>query len=126
MEFIGKWKVLKTMYFTEDGVKHLTKEEIIAQDGEDADLQMFDAIIEFTEDGAVKTLVHVPADQIEEAKAAGMPIDADGFMLVEESEWKEEDGKAYMAQEDGPFFLELTEDGLLKFAMGMMLLEKID
>ncbi len=125
MEFIGKWKVLKTMYFTEDGIKHLTMDEIVAIEGEAADIQMFSSVIEFTADGAVKTLIPVPAEAVEEAKAAGMEIDAEGFACVEQSEWKEEGGIPVMDQGGEVAPLELTDDGLLKFGMGMMLLEKI-
>lgn len=125
MKFIGKWKVLKTMSFTEDGIKHLTKEEIIEQDGEDAELDLFGSVIEFTADGAIKTLVPVPADKIEEAKAEGLEIDAEGFACLDQLEWKEEGDNVFMSQDGELVPLELTEDGLLKFAMGMMLLEKI-
>lgn len=122
MEFIGKWKVLKTMYPTSDGIKHLTKEELIALGEED--LQMFDSVIEFAADGSVNTLIPVPADQIEAAKADGLEIDENGYACVEKTEWKTEDGKAFVSM-DGDFVpLELTQDGLLKYAMGMMLLEK--
>lgn len=125
MEFIGKWHVKKAMYFTEDGIKHLTKDEIIAIEGEDADLQMFSPIIQFCADGAIKTLVSVPAEELEEAKGAGMEIDADGFAVVEESQWKKDGDQVIMDQGGEIVPIEFTEEGLLKYAMGMMLLEKI-
>lgn len=125
MEYLGKWAVKKSMYPTEEGIKHLTKEELIAAGADSDDLSMFDSVIVIKDDGTMDTLVQVPADQIEEAKAQGAPVDENGCILVETSTWKEENG-AYFYEISGetvPF--ELTEDGLLKYAMGMMLLEKI-
>jgi hypothetical protein len=124
MEFVGKWIVKKTMYPTEEGVKHLTKEELVALGADMDDLRMFDSVIVVKDDGTIETLVQVPADQIEEAKAQGAPVDENGCILVETSTWKEENG-AYLYEISGetvPF--KLTEDGLLEYAMGMMLLEK--
>lgn len=125
MEFIGKWTVKKSIYPTEDGMKHLTKEEMLAAGVDEEDLQMFGSIIEFKADGAVDTLVQVPEAMWAEAKADGAELDENGCIKVDSSTWSEKDGKYYysVGGEDAP--LELTEDGLLTFAMGMMLLEKV-
>jgi hypothetical protein len=126
MEFIGKWRVKKSIYPTEDGMKHLTKEELIAAGVDDEDaLQMFDAIIEIKENGAIDTLIQVPEEMLEEAKAQGADVDENGCVKVESTTWSEKDGRYYyfVGGEDAP--LELNEDGLLPFAMGMMLLERV-
>lgn len=126
MEFIGKWIVKKTMHFGEDGVKHLTKEELIAVEGDDADLEMFNSIVNIKEDGVIETLVQVPADQVEEAKAQGAPVDENGCICVDKMAWKEENGEI-LYEENGEFVpFVLTEDGLLRFAAGMMLLERTE
>ena len=126
MKYLGKWRVKKTMFPTEEGVKHLTKDEILATGQVDPDdLEMFDGIMEVREDGTFVTLIQVPADQIEAAKADGAPVDENGFICVDQTTWKEENG-AYFFEMNGetvPF--KLTEDGLLEYAMGMMLLERL-
>ncbi len=124
MGLIGKWTVKKSIHPTEDGMKHLTKEELIAAGVEEEDLQMFGSIIEFKTDGTVDTLVQLPEEMWAEAKADGAELDENGCIKVDSSTWSEKDGKYYysVGGEDAP--LELTEDGLLTFAMGMMLLEK--
>ena len=67
-------------------MQSMTKEELIALGEED--LQMFDSVIEFAADGSVNTLIPVPADQIEAAKADGLEIDENGYACVEKTEWK--------------------------------------
>lgn len=124
MKFLGKWIVKKTMFPTEDGIKHLTKDELIAL-GIEEDLEMFDSIILVKEDGIVETLVQIPANQVEAAKAEGAPVDENGCICVGSAAWKEEGGEV-LYEENGEFVpFELTDDGYLKFASGMMLLEKI-
>lgn len=124
MDIIGKWIVKKAMYPGEEGMLHLTKEEMIAHGVDEDDLEMFGSVIEFKADGTVETKVQIPADQIEAAKAEGAPVDADGCIVVDSTTWKEEGG-AYLYDLGGDFApLDETEDGLLSFGMGMMLLEK--
>ena len=123
MNIVGKWTVKKTMYPTSDGVKHLTKDELIALNVDMEDLQMFDSVINFKDDGTAITLVKIPDEQIEAAKAEGAEIDDDGCVIVESAEWKEENGE-YMLDQGGWMPLSFTEDGLMVYAMGMMLLEK--
>ena len=126
MELIGKWKVKKTMYPTQDGIKHLTKEELIDLGVYDEDdFKMFDSVVEFKSDGTVATMIQIPAEQLEEAKAEGAPVDENGFICIETSEWKE-DGKAYYKLGNDFVTLSFNEEGLLAFAGGMMLLEKME
>ena len=125
MEFLGKWRVKKTMFPTDEGVAFMTKDEILATGQVDPDdLEMFNGIMEVREDGTFVTLIQVPADQIEAAKAEGAPVDENGFICVDQTTWKEENGAYFyeMSGETVPFTL--TEDGLLEYAMGMMLLER--
>ena len=70
MDFLGKWIVKKTMFPTEDGIKHLTKDELLAL-GVDEDLEMFDSVILVKDGGIMEMLVQIPADQVEAAKAEG-------------------------------------------------------
>lgn len=125
MNLIGKWKIAKTMFATEDGINHLTKEEIIEAGGDGEDLQLFESVIDFTADGKINTLLKVPEDQIADAKAAGLEIDKSGLAIIDSAEWTEEDGKffAVIGGESAP--LEKTPDGYLLYGMGMMLLEKL-
>ena len=124
MEFLGKWIVKKTMFPTEEGVKHLTKDELIAL-GIEEDLEMFDSVILVKEDGIVETLVQIPADQIEAARAEGAPVDESGCICVGSAAWKEENGQIFY-EENGEFVpAQFTDDGYLIFASGMMLLEKV-
>ncbi len=127
MELIGKWKVKKTMYPTSEGIKHLTKEELIALGVYDEeDFKMFDSVVEFKADGTVTTMIQIPANKIEEAKAEGASVDEDGFICVDSQEWKEEDGKAFYNLGDEFVPLLLNEEGLLAFAGGMICLEKVE
>jgi len=124
MDFIGTWKVKKSMVFTDDGMKHLTKEEMIANDIE-VESDMFSAVVVFKEDGTYETMVQIPEDQIEAAKAEGAPVDENGCICVGASTWYEKNGAYYFEQGGEECPIEITEEGLLKFSMGMTLLEKI-
>ena len=124
MEFLGKWIVKKTMFPTEDGIKHLTKDELIAL-GIEEDLEMFDSVIYVKDGGIMETLMQIPADQVEAAKAEGAPVDENGCICMDSVAWKEEDGN-FFYEENGEFVpVQLTDDGYLMFASGMMLLEKV-
>ena len=126
MGLIGRWKVKKTMYPTEDGIKHLTKEELIALGVcDEDDFKVFDSVIEFKADGTVVTMIRIPAEQIEEAKSEGAPVDDNGWLCVEASVWKEENSKASYKLGDDFVPLDFNEEGLLLYAMGMMCLEKV-
>ena len=126
MEFLGKWIVKKSMYPTEDGIKHLTKDELLALGCDDEDLQMFSSVIVIKDDGTMDTLVQIPADQIESARAEGAPVDENGCIPVESTVWKEENGE-FVYCENGEFVpFTVTEEGYLRYAGGMMLLEKAE
>ena len=124
MDFLGTWYTKKAMTFTEDGVTHLSKEEMEAKGLLDEDSeQLFDSGIEIKADGTIVQFVVVPPEVAEQAKAEGEAVDEQGHIIVGEATWKEtENGPVYcMDGQEMP--LEL-DNGLLKFAMGLTLMEK--
>ena len=90
---------------------------------------------EFTEDGCMNTLMRVPEDKIELAKSQGAVIDEDGFAAIEQTTWKEKDGKFYydtkvkgevLGETVDPFAeIPVDENGCLTIAYGTMILERI-
>ena len=90
---------------------------------------------EFTEDGFMNTLMRVPEDKIELAKSQGAVIDEDGFAAIEQTTWKEKDGKFYydtkvngevLGETVDPFTeIPVDENGCLTIAYGTMILERI-
>ncbi len=126
MELIGKWRVKKTLFPTEEGVAHLTKDEILAMGVEDPEiLEIFNATMLIEADGTFVTLVPVPEEHLEEAKAEGAEIDENGCIRADETTWKEVNGEYFFEQDGQSVPFNFTSDGLLEYAMGMMLLEKI-
>ena len=98
MNPIGKWKVKQVLRFSpENGMEWKTLEELEAQGVDEDDLSMYrNSVMIFHENGTVETLMTLPADctqeQIEAAIAEGHEI-RDGMMVVDQKEWKTEDGK---------------------------------
>ena len=95
MNIIGKWKVKELLFPTPNGMVTYTPENL--PDGAHADeiIMMLMSRTEFTEDGFMNTLMRVPDDKIELAKSQGAVIDEDGFAAIEQTTWKEKDGKFY-------------------------------
>lgn len=91
--------------------------------------------IEFTEDGLMNTLMRVPEDKLELAKSQGAVIDEDGFAPIEQTTWKEENGKFFydtkvegevLGETVDPFAeYPLGENGCLTIAYGTMILERV-
>ena len=106
-------------------------------DGAHADeiIMMLMSRTEFTEDGFMNTLMRVPEDKLELAKSQGAVIDEDGFAAIEQTTWKEKDGKFYydtkvegeVLGETVDSFAEIPvdENGCLTIAYGTMILERI-
>ena len=106
-------------------------------DGAHADeiIMMLMSRTEFTEDGFMNTLMRVPEDKIELAKSQGAVIDEDGFAAIEQTTWKEKDGKFYydtkvngevLGETVDPFTeIPVDENGCLTIAYGTMILERI-
>lgn len=139
MNIVGKWKIAKVAKMDENfEMKMVSAEEINALPDNEENAQykeMVSAINEFTVDNRVLTYVPIPEGQIEEARAEGIVITDDGYGIVDETDWKEEDGKILyntrtdgeiMGEEIDPYVvLEMDEEGYIPFAGGMMMLEKI-
>ena len=91
--------------------------------------------IEFTEDGLMNTLMRVPEDKLELAKSQGAVIDEDGFAPIEQTTWKEENGKFFydtkvegevLGETVNPFAeIPVDENGCLTIAFGTMILERM-
>lgn len=91
--------------------------------------------IEFTEDGLMNTLMRVPEDKLELAKSQGAVIDEDGFAPIEQTTWKEENGKFFydtkvegevLGETVDPFAeIPVDENGYLTIAFGTMILERM-
>ena len=96
MTLLGKWKMKYLATFDPEAceMKRLTVDEVLAMpDGEEKEelMEMAHAVMEITET-SLKILIPIPADQVEEAKAAGAPVTEDGFVITQQSAVKVEDG----------------------------------
>ena len=135
MNIIGKWKVKELLFPTPNGMVTYTPENL--PDGAHADeiIMMLMSRTEFTEDGFMNTLMRVPEDKIELAKSQGAVIDEDGFAAIEQTTWKEKDGKFYydtkvngevLGETVDPFTeIPVDENGCLTIAYGTMILERV-
>lgn len=135
MELIGKWKVKELLFPTGNGMASYTPENLPEGDNADEIIMMLMSRVEFTEDGFMNTLMRVPEDKIELAKSQGAVIDADGFAPIEQTTWKEKDGKFYydtkvegevLGEAVDPFAeIPVDENGCLTIAYGTMILERV-
>lgn len=139
MSIIGKWKTKKMLAFGPDGMQLMTLDEAKTLDEETAEelvKTMTTTIVDINADGTVYTRIIIPADQIEEAKAQGAPLEADGTIIADRKPWKEENGEYFYdtgeQREIGGEAvsswdkLSLDAEGYLPYASGMMLLEKAE
>ena len=149
-DLIGKWKVAKARSFVGGKFDMFTLEEVAAEleskkaagelDCEPEEMMSgFSSITEFTADGKVRSWMKAPEvsqEEIDAALASGDLIAfEDGYMCLEEKEWKEENGEFfYNSGEYREMFgevkspwdkLEPDENGLLPFGSGMVLLAKM-
>ena len=135
MELIGKWKVKELLFPTGNGMVSYTPENLPEGDNADEIIMMLMSRVEFTEDGFMNTLMRVPEDKIELAKSQGAVIDADGFAPIEQTTWKEKDGKFYydtkvkgevLGETVDPFAeIPVDENGCLTIAYGTTILERV-
>lgn len=103
MEFIGKWRIDEALSFTtsDDGVKQEWRKvaDILADESvEEGDKKMLRAEVSFKEDGRVQWCLPVPEDfpkeELDELVASGeFTLAEDGKIVIEEKQWKLEDGK---------------------------------
>lgn len=96
MKIIGQWKVSAVLSGVDGTLKWVTREE--AEQIEDFDFSMFDAITEFRLDGTVCDLLRIPQDmpqdEIDNAVAAGYELAGD-FLVAGKHAWKEENDKIF-------------------------------
>lgn len=135
MNIIGKWKVKELLLPTSNGMVSYTSDNPPEGDIAEEAVMLLNNIIEFTEDGMMNTLMRVPEDKIELAKSQGAVIDEDGYAAIEQTTWKEQDGKFFydtnvkgevMGVEVDPFSeIPITEEGCLVISYGTMILERV-
>ena len=135
MNIVGKWKVKELPFPTRNGMVSYTPDNLPEGDNADEIIMMLMNRTEFTEDGSMNTLMRVPEDKIELAKSQGAVIDEDGFAVIEQTAWKEKDGKFYydtkvkgevLGEAVDPFAeIPVDEDGCLTIAYGTIILERI-
>ncbi|MBQ7474746.1 MAG: hypothetical protein IJS78_02360 [Clostridia bacterium] len=97
MDIIGKWVVSQAMQMGDDGFVWRKKDEIRDVDPEDVE-EMFSGVMFFEPDGRVVTAMKIPEgvskEELDAAVEAGeVKLCGDGYMALEETEWREEDGK---------------------------------
>lgn len=109
---VGRWKIYKTFAPIGNSFELHTKDEVVAEldkkkaagaieeDEYNETLNMFDAVMEFTDDYKVLSYMpipkHVTQEQIDEAVASGEVKIVDGMMCCEEpKEWKAVNGHYY-------------------------------
>ena len=112
-----------------------TPDNLPEGDCADEIIMMLTNRIEFTEDGLMNTLMRVPEDKLELAKSQGAVIDEDGFAPIEQTTWKEENGKFFydtkvegevLGETVDPFAeIPVDENGCLTIAFGTMILERV-
>ncbi len=130
MNIIGTWKAKKVGAFDIDqGLVMKSVDEIMAMDDSEEALELKEmarTLLNITNDGNISMYVEDPSKKSGKSR----------LMKVEEFPWKEEDGEFFCdtgdeCEIDGEpvdswMPLEFSEDGLLIFAEGMLLLEKED
>lgn len=100
MNIIGKWKITEQNVFDKNFNRSWrTSEDLVADpEVEDYIKQSINYIYVFTEEGKMLLLFPIPADapkeEVEAAIASGeFRLFDDHTMILEEKDWKEEDGK---------------------------------
>ncbi len=134
MNIIGKWK-LKSIYApTDEGLKLYTAEDIPEEFA-----YMFeenkDMLLEFSEDGTLNTVVKAEGDYLEMAKAEGVEIRDDGYIVAFSTRWEEHDGKyrydsgfegEILDEDVDPFVdIDVTDDGCIIYNCGMCIYERV-
>ena len=135
MNIIGKWKVKELLIPTGNDMVSYTSDNPPEGDIAEEAVMLLNNIIEFTEDGMMNTLMRVPEDKLELAKSQGAVIDEDGYAAIEQTTWKEQDGKFFydtkvkgevMGVEVDSFSeIPITEEGCLVISYGTMILERV-
>ena len=134
MDIRGIWKVKEVRFPTPSGQQVFTPDNPPEGDMYDDFVQMTQMVTEFAEDGVLNTMLFVPEEMKEEAEKHGAVVREDGYAVIEQSVWKEENGKFYydtkvqgeVLGEKVDSFAEIpvTEDGCLMYSFGTILLER--
>ena len=134
MDIRGIWKVKEVRVPTPEGEKIFTPDNPPDDDRFDTLAELLQYRTEFAEDGALNTLMFVPEEMKEEAAKHGVVVREDGYAVIDNTLWKEENGKFYYDTKvegevlgekvDSFSELRVTEDGCLLYSYGMILLER--
>lgn len=134
MDIRGIWKIKELRMPTPEGEKVFTQDNIPDKEEFDDIARMMQCTTEFAEDGVLNTLLFVPEEMREQAKAQGAVIRDDGYAVVDSTKWKEENGKFYYdTKTEGEVFgekidpfaeISVTTDGYLVYGYGTILLER--
>lgn len=134
MDIRGIWKIKELRMPTPEGEKVFTPDNIPDKEEFDDIARMMQCTTEFAEDGVLNTLLFVPEEMREQAKAQGAVVRDDGYAVVESTQWKEENGKFYydtktegevLGEKVDPFAeISVTTDGYLVYGYGTILLER--
>ena len=102
MDLIGKWVVAETMQFNDEKcqMEWASVETILAQEELDKDLKLLlQTVVVFNEDGTIDFFCPFPEgvsqEEIDAALAAGQLRLKDGMMVMDQKQWKSEDGKVF-------------------------------
>lgn len=134
MNILGKWALKGINVPTADGMKYYDKADIPEEYLED----MQDALsmeAEFLGDGTYNMIQKVEGELAEQAKAEGMEIRDDGYVVALTAKWEDRNGTIYydtgaegtvLDEEIDPFMpIEFNEDGCIWLNYGMMLFEHV-
>lgn len=134
MDIRGIWKIKELRMPTPEGEKVFTPDNIPDKEKFYDIAQMMRCITEFAEDGVLNTLLFVPEEMREQAKAQGAVVRDDGYAVVESTQWKEENGKFYydtktegevLGEKVDPFAeIPVTPEGYLMYGYETILLER--
>lgn len=99
MDIIGTWKVNKVCQMGDDAFEWRTREEVRDVEPDEID-EMFRMKMVFEEGGKAVSVMPIPEgvskEEIDAAVAEGeIKIYGDGLIALDESEWREEDGKVF-------------------------------
>lgn len=102
MDLIGKWVVAETMQFNDEKyqMEWVSIDTILANDELDKDMKMLlQTVVVFNEDGTIDFFCPLPEgvsqEEIDAALAAGQLRLKDGMMVMDQKQWRNEDGKVF-------------------------------
>ena len=133
MNIIGKWKLKGMNVPTADGMVFYTK-ETVPEEFKEAFEETALTELEFLENGTYNMIQKVEGELAEQAKAEGMEIRDDGYVVALSATWEDRNGTVYydtgaegtiLDEEIDPFEpLQFNEEGYLIYNYGMCLYER--